>query len=185
MLRSIILLLFLCSNCWAHDGLEDGIRLFHEKKYEQALSVFQAYEDQKLGSLVGQLYCNVALGRLEQIDPTIHLIDLKLQDYIDCTTPPSKEVLTQQQHQKSYQCRQHVREVTNQIRQTVEKLVRETVDGIFLKIKVLRQLYPYIDALERTGLDCCQNNFPWQCCTNPLIEQLEAWNSFGITSDEH
>ncbi len=184
MLKWIVLLTFVLNVIWAGEISEKGIALLKQKKYEEALSTFKTIETaerEQLTSLIGQLYCTVALGRFDQIDPMIAKIDLELREAINCDAPPPSTPQTKEHHQISYECRQHVREVANQIRETVEKLVRETVPGFFQKIKILRQLYPYVDALERTGLDCCQNNYPWQCCTNPLLEQLEAWNSFGIT----
>jgi hypothetical protein len=187
MYRWIILLTLIFNFAGAHEALEEGICLFNEKKYEQALITFQKTEltdKQPLASLIGQLFCNLALGRLNQIDPTIELIDQKIQEFINCDKPPKKGPLTPDQQLMTYQCRRHIREASNQMRQTVEKLVRETVTGIFQKIKLLRQLYPFIDALEQTGLDCCQNNFPLACCLDPILEQLEAWKSIGIPTGE-
>ena len=175
----VFLSLFLSIACWAQDPVEEGIQLFHEKKYDSALVLFET-DHARLTPLVGRLYCYVALGRLDQIDPSIQLIHLKLQEFTNCDKPPVKGPITPEQQLLSYQCRRHTREVANQMRRTVEKLVRETVPGIFQKIKVLRQLYPFIDALEQVGIDCCRNNFPLECCLDPMLLQLDAWETLGL-----
>lgn len=184
MFRSIFLLSFFFNLALnvvgANESLEEGVALFHAKKYEQALTAFQATDNKSLGSLVGQLYCNVALGRLNQVDPTVQLISQKIQEFNNCEKPPKNVPLTQETQQMAYMCRRHIREIANQMRQTVEKLVREKVTGIFQKVKVLRQLYPFIDALEQVGIDCCQNNYPWACCMDPMLEQLEDWKTVGL-----
>jgi hypothetical protein len=183
MLRWIFLLTFFFNFGWASETLQEGISLFQAKEYEKALIAFQkskASEDQQLGCLVGELFCNVALGNLSQIDPSMQLLTQKLQEFTNCDKPPKDVPITQETQQMAYQCRRHIREIANQMRQTVEKLVRETVTGVLQKIQVLRKLYPFIDALEQVGIDCCQSNFPWACCMDPLLEQLESWRTLGL-----
>ncbi|MGH2638850.1 MAG: hypothetical protein ACRDF4_06155, partial [Rhabdochlamydiaceae bacterium] len=123
-----------------------------------------------------------ALGHIDQIDPTLHLINHQLQEFTNCDTPPKKGPITQEQQHMSYLCRRQIREVANQMRRTTEKLVQNTVSGVFEKIKMLRLLYPFIDTLEQIAMDCCQSHLPWSCCTYPLLEQIETWNSFGLPS---
>lgn len=169
MLRSVGLSFILCFGCF---GLE-------VHNYETALDHFK-HDDEKLSSLVGQLFCHVALGHYDEIDPTIAIIRQKLEPMTDCGTPPDNGPVTQEKEMLSYNCRRHVREISNEMRQTVEKLVRETVPGTFQKIKVLRQLYPFIDALEQVGIDCCKSYYPLNCCLDPLLEQLELWKNIGL-----
>ncbi len=183
MLKLVLLLTFIFNFGWAYENLEEGVALYKNKRYEEALVVFEQkelIENQQLGSLVGQLFCNVALGHFNRIDPLLQQVSVKVQEFTDCDTPPQSEPVTQEQQHQSYLCRRRVREVANHMRETVEKLVRESVPGVFQKIKVLRQLYPFIDNLEQIAIECCQNNYPWSCCLNPLLEQLEAWNSLGL-----
>ncbi len=183
MVKWIALLTIIFNLGWAGESFQEGLNLFHKKKYEEALILFknaELTENEQLKSLVGQLFCSAALGRIDQVDSTIQLIDYKVKEFTNCDTPPKNGPMTQEKQQMAYMCRRHIREIANEMRQTVEGLVRETVPGVFQKIKMLRQLYPFIDALEQTGLDCCQSNFPWACCMDPLLEQLESWNSFGL-----
>lgn len=183
MLKWILALTFIFNFGWASEALDKGISLFHQKKYDEALVVFQQtefVENERINFLVGQLFCNVALGHFEKIDPTLQLIDFKVQEFTNCNTPPQKGPPTAEQQQMAYMCRRHIREIANQMRETVEKLVRETVPGIFQKVKMLRQLYPFIDAIEQIGIDCCKNNFPWACCMDPMLEQLESWKTLGL-----
>ncbi len=81
----------------------------------------------------------------------------------------------------SYECRQKVRKCSQEMRLLVEKMVADTVPGFFQKIRVFRQLNPYIDSLERNGLLCCQNGQTAEYCTEPLVIQLELWNSEGLS----
>lgn len=173
----ILMLTLIFNNSWA-STLQDGIDLFHEKKYSQALIAFQDAEDQGLTSKIGEIYCQVALGNYSAVDA---LTAQAYQGFSNCETPPVQTgPETQEQHLMTYQCRRHVREIANQMRQTVEQLVRETVPGFFQKIKMLRKLYPFIDALEQVGIDCCQNGYPWECCLDPMILQLDSWKAIGI-----
>jgi hypothetical protein len=61
--------------------------------------------------------------------------------------------------------------------------VRDTVPSFWGKIKAFREFYPYIDALERNGLYCCENGQTSECCMEPLVEQLKLWNSEGLLLD--
>ncbi len=171
MLRSVGLSFILCSGCF---GLE-------VHNYATALERFEN-DNEKLGSLVGQLFCHVALGNYDKIDPMIIKIDQRLKPMTNCDTPPDNGPLTKEKQMRSYNCRRHIREVSNEMRQTVEKLVRETVPGTFQKIKILRQLYPFIDTLEQVGIECCQSNYPLNCCLDPLLEQLNGWKDIGLGS---
>lgn len=183
MLKWVFLLTFILNFGWAADSVEEGVTLYQNRHYQEALNVFKQAETsdhEQLRPLIGQLFCHIALGETTQIDPTLQLISAHFQGFTDCDTPPKTGPLTQEQQHMSYLCRRHIREIANRMRQTVEKLVRESVPGIFEKIKVLRQLYPFIDSLEQTGIGCCQNNYPWDCCLDPLLLQLETWNSFGL-----
>lgn len=183
MLNWVFLLTFILNFGWAADSIEEGIALYQNRHYQEALNVFkqaEGSEQEQLRPLIGQLFCHIALGETTQIDPTLQLITAKFQGFTDCDTPPKQAPLTLEQQHMSYLCRRHIREVANRMRQTVEQLVRESVPGIFEKIKVLRQLYPFIDSLEQTGIGCCENNFPLACCLDPLLLQLETWNSFGL-----
>jgi len=87
---------------------------------------------------------------------------------------------TEQDQIRVYNCRQQVRRVAKDLRYLVEKMVADTVPGFFEKIKTFRRLNPYIDQLSRQGLTCCQNNEMEQSCTEPLVEQLNLWNSEGL-----
>jgi hypothetical protein len=75
---------------------------------------------------------------------------------------------------------QQVRRVAKDLRYLVEKMVADTVPGFFDKIKTFRRLNPYIDQLSRESLSCCQNNETRHPCTEPLVEQLNLWNSEGL-----
>ncbi len=190
-----MLLIIFFNFGWSSETLQQGIQLFNNQHYSEALAVFQETElaeKEPLGFLIGQLFCQIALHQFAEIDSTLRLIELRLHSYSLCaqsssqapsrghSPPPSPPPLTQDQQLMLYQCRRHIREVANQMRHTVEKLVRESVPGIFKKIKVLRQLYPFIDALEQTGIECCQGNYPLGSCLDPLLEQLEAWKTIGL-----
>jgi hypothetical protein len=83
-----------------------------------------------------------------------------------------------------YECRQNIRKQARDLRIFIEKKVAETVPGFLQKIRVLRQLNPYIDALERDGLNCCQSLQPTESCAEPLVRQLELWNSEGLPIDK-
>ena len=65
----------------------------------------------------------------------------------------------------------------------VERTVQETVPQITKKVEVLRELYPYIDLLEKNGINCCDNQYKWECCAEPLVQQFEIWNSEGLTKE--
>lgn len=187
MFRYLILSFFLCLQCWAHDPLNEGIHLFYEKEYDSAMQIFEradANQTQPIGALIGQLLCQVALGRLDEIDATIISVKEKIEFQPQCTMPTEDRVLTLEEHHAAYFCRRKVREVANQMRQTVENLVRETVPGFIQKIKMLRKLYPFIDSLEYAGIDCCEHNLATACCLNPLFQQLELWNSLGLQEKE-
>jgi len=187
MLRWLFLLTFVFNFAWSSSRLEEGVALYQREHYQEALTLFkqlEASEKEPLGPLIGQLFCHIALGETAQIHPTLQLISANYKGFTHCTPPSQKAPLTLEQQQMSYLCRRHIREVTNLMRQTVEKLVRESVPGIFEKIKVLRQLYPFIDSLEQTGIGCCQNNLPLSCCLDPLLVQLETWNSFGLKNPQ-
>lgn len=184
MLRYLFVSFFICLYCWGQNQLQEGVILFQEKSYDKALIAFtrdDVSEQQPVAALIGRLFCQIALGQLNEIDTTITLVDEKIKDLNKCTSDPKTTPQTSEEHHASYLCRRKVREVANEMRQTVEQLVRETVPGVFQKIKALRQLYPFIDSLERVGIDCCQNNGAWRCCLSPLLEQLEAWDQFGTT----
>lgn len=190
-LLTLLMLIFIFNFGWAsdsyqpRDSYQQGMDLFHNKQYEEAIFVFkqaELSEKKQLNSLVGQLCCNVALGRMDQIDPTIHLIRKTMYAAASCIDSSNQEPLKPEQQQAAYMCRRRVREVANQMRQTVEQLVRDTVPGIFAKIQMLRQLYPLIDSLEQIGVECCEHNPNGNCCINPLLEQLESWSSFGLST---
>jgi hypothetical protein len=188
MFKWVILLTFILNSGWAHENTSlptPGMTLFMEKRYEEALLLFQnpqPADKEELNPLLGQLFCHIALGHTDQVAPTIYLIRQKVQEFTNCDTLPDRGPVTQEQQQMAYMCRRHVREIANRMRQTVEQLVRDTVPGMLAKIKMLRELYPFIDDLEQTGVECCQNTSPSECCMNPLIEQLESWSSFGLSS---
>jgi len=182
MLRYLVLSFFLVLSCRA-DFLLEGVSLFHEKKYDDALQLFEkdeTYQENPVGSLIGKVFCQIALGNLEDMRVTISSVKEKIEFQPDCKTSKTKRDLSAEQHQKAYECRQKVREITNKMRQTVEKLVREKVPGVLEKIKILREIYPFIDSLEYAGIECCQSNASSDCCLNPLLEQLENWDAFGI-----
>lgn len=182
----VLTIFFNCSwapSGWAGESFEKGVSLFHEEKYEEAWAQFkkaELTENKELRSLFGQLICCAALKRSDQIVATIQTIQYKVQQFVDCETPPDEGPITQEKQLMAYMCRRHIREIANRMRQSVEKLVRESVPGAFEKIKMLRHLYPFIDTLEQTGISCCQSQFPLVCCLDPLLEQLESWDSFGL-----
>ena len=64
-------------------------------------------------------------------------------------------------------------------------MVADTVPGLFRKIQTFRRLNPYFDQLERNGLACCQNNQTENPCTEPLVEQLNLWNSEGLPVEKN
>lgn len=98
----------------------------------------------------------------------------------ECTPNAVDPPKTVEEQYDAYLCRQKVRKASQQLRQLLEKTVREKVPGFFQKIKIIRQLYPYVDALEREGLNCCENRQTTPCCIEPLVEQLQLWNSEGL-----
>ena len=92
---------------------------------------------------------------------------------------PPCEPIQEEKPVSAYQCRQKVREMANRMRTQAEKMVRDKVPNIFQKIRILRQLYPYIDGLERQGIECCKSGLPCDCCLKPLVQEMELWNSEG------
>jgi hypothetical protein len=190
MIRYILLLFLACLRlCSAKNTFNEAISLFNEKQYEPALQLFEKVETTQtkpIGALMGQLFCHVALGQTDKIDITILAISKKIESLPYCQSLEKDHRKTLEEHQAAYACRRRVREMADQMRQTAEQLVRETVPGFIQKIKILRQIYPFIDSLEYTGIDCCQNTIPHSCCLNPFFEQLELWNSIGlqISSEE-
>jgi hypothetical protein len=88
--------------------------------------------------------------------------------------------MTEQEEISSYACRQKIREMSNQMRTDVEKKVREDVPGFFARIKMLRHLYPQIDALEQRAIECCKSGQPCHQCLKPLVQQMDVWNSEGL-----
>lgn len=160
-------------------SLDEGIRLFQKKEYLQAAQLFQQIEKQDdfaTAAYFGEGMCFIALGDLQRGKEALsHLASSMV---CDCTIarPPD----TEEEHKASYECRYKIREVTTEMRHVVEKLVRQNVDGFLKKIQTLRELYPFIDALERVGLDCCALHHQWDCCIDPLEEQLRIWKDIGL-----
>jgi len=101
----------------------------------------------------------------------------------NCEVSPPERLRTLEEQREAYRCRQQIREVANEVRQTVEELVRERVSGFFQKIKTLRKLYPLIDALEQKALKCCERTTTFRCCEKILLEELEVWKVDGFPAD--
>jgi hypothetical protein len=66
------------------------------------------------------------------------------------------------------------------MRTEVEQMVRDSVPNFFQRIKMLRHLYPQIDALERDAIECCKQGQPCKVCMEPLVQQMQVWNSEGL-----
>jgi hypothetical protein len=179
----ILFSLFLLLTLFAHAGdLEDGVRLFKTKNYAEAEVCFERATHDKNRAAVGQLgkaLCHVAMGDYAAGEQEFKQLSSTFTCSCDHNTPPQ----TEREQASAYDCRQAIRLVANKMRKLVEKLVRDTVPGIFKKIQVLRQLYPYIDLLERNGLDCCERQHHWECCSEPLVQQFEVWNSEGLNEE--
>ncbi len=99
--------------------------------------------------------------------------------YADPSSCEPIQIETEEEQISAYQCRQRVREMASRMRTQAEKMVRDKVPNIFQKIKILRQLYPYIDTLERNGIKCCQSGQSCKCCVEPLVQEMKLWNSKG------
>lgn len=102
----------------------------------------------------------------------------------ECAKESVKSPSTSAERYMLYECRQNIRKQAKNLRAFIEKKVAETVPGFLQKIRVFRQLNPYIDEFERKGLNCCQNLQPTESCAEPLVRQLELWNSEGLPINE-
>jgi hypothetical protein len=185
MIQKLILfcLVLFATPAWGLGDYQKGLSLYQNKEYEAALKLFQqdsTLKEASVGCLIGQVFCEIALGRWDMLDDTLNRSQLQLKLYPPCKIPDQATPLSSENQHAAYLCRRRVRDVANQMRQTVEHLVRENVPGVFKKIYVLRKLYPFIDALERVGLNCCQNYHYSEYSLNPLIQQLITWNEIGL-----
>lgn len=167
------------------DEYEEGIKLLQKKEYVQASKHFKQaviLENKAPAALFGKVLCEVALGKHEKVSK--HMEQVNKAVCQTCKRANKNQPLTESAKQiSSYECRQKVRKCSQELRLLVEKMVADTVPGFFQKIRVFRQLNPYIDSLERNGLYCCQTGQRSERCTEPLVIQLELWNSEGL-SDE-
>ncbi|MFI5422243.1 MAG: hypothetical protein ACHQ1H_14865 [Nitrososphaerales archaeon] len=161
------------------DAFEDGIESIHQKDYVQATKHFHhAAISGNRAALFGEVICEVALGKHELANE--HLKELSCASCREEEQKPSTPSEIEKEQISAYDCRQRVRKVTKDLRDLVEKIVADTVSGLFQKIQTFRRLNPYIDQLERNGLDCCKNKQSEKPCTEPLVEQLKLWNSEGL-----
>jgi len=168
------------------DEYAEGIQLLKKKEYAQASQHFKQaviLENKVPAALFGRVLCEMALGKYDEIAKQMEQVSQAVCQTCKTNkpTPPTRS----EEQISSYDCRQKVRKFSLELRLLVEKMVAETVPGFFQKIKTFRQLNPYIDSLERNGLSCCQNGQTWKSCTEPLVLQLELWNSEGLSDEEN
>jgi hypothetical protein len=184
-MRKYFLYVGLCLFARLHAAEYDEA-LEHVKKREYSLAAvhFQQAIDKRdhaPEALFGKALCHAALQQFDEIEKGLAQIDRVMDGKCDpnAINPPT----TIPQQRAAYMCRQKVRKLSQKTRATVENLVRTTVPGFWAKIKAYRQLFPYIDALERNSLFCCGNQQTPECCMEPLAEQLKVWNSQGLLLD--
>lgn len=166
------------------DEYEEGIKLLKKKEYAQASKHFKQAvisENKVPAALFGKVLCEVALGKYDKIAKQMEQVNKAVCQ--SCKTNKNAPPTRSAEQASAYECRQKVRKLSQELRLLVEKMVAETVRGFFQKIKTFRQLNPYIDSLERNGLYCCKNGQTSEYCIEPLVIQLELWNSEGL-SDE-
>lgn len=167
------------------DDYEEGIRSLKKKEYEKASEHFEkaTHMQSKIPSPhFGKALCEVALGHYDKVAQEMQkahqMIGLSSNDEsLDLTPQTSEEQIS------AYKCRQKVRKASQKLRLFVEKMVADSVPGFFQKIQMFRQLNPYIDSLERSGILCCQSGNTAECCREPLVRQLELWNSEGLPEE--
>ncbi len=171
----VYFLMFICSLLHA-DNCEKGIELLKNEEYEKAASYFEraAAQEKTEAALFGKMICDVALGHYAKIANACQNCEFENKE------PEAHPPVTSAEQFASYECRQKVRKRAKQMRSLVEKLVAKTVPGFLQKIQTFRLLNPYIDSLERTGINCCKNGQTTTTCTEPLVRQLELWNSEGL-----
>ncbi|MBS0648891.1 MAG: hypothetical protein JSS10_06695 [Verrucomicrobia bacterium] len=183
-LMSLLVLFF--SGVYA-DDYEEGIRSLKNKEYKKASQHFEkaAPMHHKLPSPhFGKALCEVALGHYDKVAQEMEkahqmLGVLSNAENLDLTPQTPEEQIS------AYQCRQKVRKASQKLRLFVERMVADSVPGFFQKIQMFRQLNPYIDSLERSGLLCCQSGNTAECCREPLVRQLELWNSEGLSVESN
>jgi hypothetical protein len=166
------------------DEFEEGAKLIKQKEYVQAVQHFKrAAKSGSSAAVFGKAICEVALGKSDKAAK--HLQQIHQLACSKCeqesAAPPVAATKTARDQVLSYECRQRVRKVTQELRTLVETMVADTVPGFLEKIRTFRQLNPYIDMLERDGLACCQKKQTAESCTEPLVEQLKLWNSEGLS----
>lgn len=170
------------------DDYEEGVRSLKKKEYEKASEHFEkaVHMQNKLPSPhFGKALCEVALGHYDKVAQEMEKahqmmgMSYNSDESLDLTPQTSEEQIS------AYGCRQKVRKASQKLRLFVEKTVAENVPGFFQKIQMFRQLNPYIDSLERSGLLCCQSGNTAECCREPLVRQLELWNSEGLSVESN
>ena len=175
--------IFICALMQA-DDYKVAVELLKNKQYEKADQHFKLAShspEHAKSAFFGRVLCDVALGKYEKIEKHMKKVNvISCCDRCESDEEPKKNPTTAAEQYALYLCRQEVRKLSQNLRSLVEKLIAETVSGIFKKIQVLRQLNPYIDNLERNGMTCCQNGETSECCIEPLVRQLELWNSDGL-----
>ena len=175
--------MIICSLLLA-DDYEIGVELLRNKQYEEASKHFklaaQSPEKAKAATF-GRVLCDVALGKYEKIEKRMSLVnDISFCNSCDSSQESKSPPTTSAEQFAAYECRQHVRKIAQDLRNLVERMIAETVPGVIQKIKTFRQLNPYIDNLERNGISCCQKGQTSNSCVEPLVRQLELWNSEGL-----
>jgi hypothetical protein len=164
------------------DEFEEGAKLIKQKEYGHAVQHFKlAAKSGNSAAVFGKAVCEVALGKHDKAAKhlqQIHQLACSKCEQENATPPVTK---TAQDQVLSYECRQRVRRVTQELRTLVETMIADTIPGFLEKIRTFRQLNPYIDMLERDGLACCQKKQTAESCTEPLVEQLKLWNSEGLS----
>jgi tetratricopeptide (TPR) repeat protein len=166
------------------DEYEEGIKLLQKKEYAQASKHFKqavVLEEKAPAALFGKVLCEVALGKHEKASK--HMEQVNKAVCRSCKANKKDAPIKSAEKISGYECRQKVRKHAQELRLLVEKMVADTVPGFFQKIRVFRELNPYIDSLERNGLFCCQNGQTAEYCIEPLVIQLELWNSEGLSEE--
>ena len=157
------------------DDLSEGLRLLKTKHYAAAEALLAKHDEPV--ALFGKALCHIALGEIDKSQQELKQIIIAPCECKD------RDIKIENEQAIAYECRQKIRSVASQMRTLVERTVQETVPQITKKVEVLRELYPYIDLLEKNGINCCDNQYKWECCAEPLVQQFEIWNSEGLTKE--
>lgn len=144
---------------------------------------FQRLEISNLQSSSGWMFsysskhtCSLFSLEIQSCDSPLHL-----QYRVESRKSFSSTTLDEKNN--SYECRQEIRKLAHKLRIALERLVSQSIPGFWQKIRTLRHFYPYIDALEREALNCCQNGQDLNTSIAPLVEHLYYWEFEGLPKD--